>query len=117
MELFAGLAHQVVGQDGQVFEPFPKRRHRDLHHSQPVVEVFPEVATGHPALQIPMRGRDDPGLGAFRLFATHRIVLVVLQDPQELALELGGGVADLIQEDGAPSGQGDAAPVVGSPRP
>ena len=60
-----------------------------------------------------MRGGDDPSLGALGLLASHRVVFMVLQDPEELALELGGGVPDLVQEDRTLPSQSKPPPVVG----
>ena len=43
---------------------------------------------------------DDPGLRLFGAFTAHRVVLVLLQNPQQFRLKRGCRVADLVQENG-----------------
>ncbi len=103
----------MLRQVRHVVQPFAERRHRDLDHPQAVVEVLAETGVADHLLEVAVRGGDDPRLGALRPLAAHRVVLVVLQHAQQLALKLERRVADLVEEDRAAARQREAAAVVG----
>src|SRR4051794_35921692 len=78
-----------------------QRRDRDLEDAQPVIEIGPERPGRDHLFEVPMRRRDDARLGALRPLGADGIVLSLLENAQELGLELGAGVADLVEKDRA----------------
>jgi len=71
--LFADAAEKRVGEQLDVFQAVPERRHLHLDDLEPEVQVFPEAALGDEVLDGLMRGGDHPRFGRARLLASHRI--------------------------------------------
>ena len=69
-------------QERDVFAPPPQRRHLDMHHVQPVVQVFAKLSADHQLMQIAMRRRDDADIDLHRVLATQRANLILLQNTQ-----------------------------------
>ena len=76
----------------------------DRNHVEPIVEVFAEASGGDLLLQILVGRRDDAHVDLDRVVAADRPDLPVLEHPQQLALQLGPHVADLVEEEGAAGG-------------
>jgi hypothetical protein len=57
-------------------------------------------------------GEDYSRLDALWFVRADRVDLLLLQDAEEATLELGGGVPDLVQEDGAPSRRDESSGTV-----
>ena len=89
------------GDQHGVMVAFPQRRDADHGHREPLVEVLPELARPRRGLEVAagrgdhldvdatLRGRTDPSDG------------LLLDHLQELRLERGGDVPDLVEQDGA----------------
>ena len=100
----AHAVHEMLRQGRDVVESLPQRRDIDLDHPDSIVEVSSKLASLQQRLEISVCGYDHPRLGAPRVVRADGIDLLLLQDAEETALELIGGVADLIEEDGAAAG-------------
>ena len=66
---------------------------------KPVVEVRPEPTYAQVLLQVAVRGGDDPDVDLARLRRAEPLDLAVLEDAQELRLEGGVELADLVEEE------------------
>ncbi len=112
------LLDEVADQRGNVALALAQRRQRHRHHVEPVVEVLAEAPGLHLGGQVAVGGRHQAHVDLQRLGAAHALELAVLQHPQQLDLQRGGDLADLVEEAGcrrrpARSGPrgGPAAPV------
>jgi len=112
----AELVEQVFGEQRQVFEALPKGRHVGPHDREPVVEVAAESSCGDEAREIPIRGGHDPNVREDVCPSAEGADSPVLEHPEQLRLERGRHVADLVEEQGSPVGElEEAGPVpVGS---
>ena len=86
---------------GDLVAALPERRHRDLDHLEPVVQVLAELAAQHHPFEIAIGGGHDADVGVDRLVAPELGELRVLEDVQQLGLERGLHLADLVEEDRA----------------
>ena len=102
------MAHQL----GDVLAAVAQGRQVDGDHVEAIEEVLAEPRLLDLLQQIAVAGGDDPRVDADRLRVAHPLELVLLQDPQQLDLELGGGGIDLVEEDGAGVGRLEAAGAV-----
>ena len=95
----------------------------ELDHVEPVVEVLTELAAGQRDLQVSIGGRNHAGVDLNQPVPPHPGEAQVLQDVQELGLERGRDLGDLIEVDRAvvrvlelpqpaPVGTGEGAPLV-----
>jgi hypothetical protein len=91
----------VFKQQRDVFAPVPQGGQPDLHHLEPVVEVFPHFAQADFLLEISVGGRNQTNvhLGGGR--AADPLEFALFENAQELHLDLGRDVANFIEEDGA----------------
>src|ERR687892_202905 len=90
-----------------------KRRNVDGNDIQAIEEVFPELPFLHHLLERSMRGRDEADVGGERLRSAQPLERPFLQQPQQLDLDRGGELADLIEEKGSPLRQLDSARLAG----
>ena len=104
MQLVTDLAQQMVGEVRNVAPPVPERRDGDLYDPQPKVEILAKRIAPHQLLERPVRRRNDARPCCSRLLRAHGIELTAFQHPQELGLEIGAHVADLVQEHRSRSG-------------
>src|SRR6185369_2834120 len=81
----------------------------DLHDLDAVGQILAETALGDGLLEIAVRGADDAHVGAQGLPAAHALEGALLQEAEELALDVGREVAELVEEDGAALRQLDLA--------
>src|SRR5882724_1744015 len=66
-----------------------------------MIEVLAELAPGHRALQVAVRGGDHPGVDRDRAVAAHTRKAEILEDVQELRLQGQRQLRDLVQVDRA----------------
>jgi len=57
-----------------------QRRHVELHHLEPVVEVLAESTVLHALLQVAVRGRHDPNVDLQRFIAADPLELSLLKE-------------------------------------
>ena len=106
---FADPLDKGLHQQGDVGHPFPQGREIDGNHSDPVIEVFPELPFPDQLLQILVGGGDDPHIDLDRAMVADPLDLLFLQDPQQLGLGGQGQVADFVEKDAAAAGRLEAA--------
>ena len=85
-----------VGQGLDVAQTVSQRRNGKGDHVNAVVEVFPEVLTGHLVLQGSIGGRDDPHIRRDGDISPHAFDDLFLEDAQEEGLEPRGEVRHLV---------------------
>src|SRR6266436_2042923 len=103
------LAQEVVGQHEDIVRPLPQGWEMDAEDGEPVVEIIAETAIHDGLLQIVVGRCDETDVGAERRRATDTFVLALLDDAQELGLDRGRQLADLVEEQRAARGQLEAA--------
>ena len=99
----------MVDQQRQVLAPLAERRERDGHHVDAVVEVLAEATVAHQGLQIAMGRGEEPHVDRDRPARPDALELALLQDPEQLHLQVGGQIADLVEEQAPAVGQLEAA--------
>ncbi len=101
----AGVLGEKVERQGlDVLAPLPQGGEGDGDDVEPVVEVFPEAPGLDLLGKILVGCGHEADVDAFRGGGPHGDELSLLDDPQELCLDRGGDVADLVQEQGAAVG-------------
>ena len=93
-----------LDETGQVVAALAQGRHPQDEAGHAVVEVAPELAGLDLLGEVGVRGRDHARVDAHRRSA-HRLDLLALEGPQQLGLQGGRHVADLVEEEGAPAGE------------
>lgn len=78
--------------------PLPQGGDVDADDVQPVEEIGPEQTALHRLLQIAVGGNDQPEVQLDLLGAGEALNGLLLNQLQELGLDMGGQLADLIQE-------------------
>ena len=86
----------MTGETRDVLQPLSQRRKHDGKDVETVIEVRAEALLGDRALEVTIRGRDQPHVRLQRLRSAHPLELAVLQHAQELRLQLQRKVADLV---------------------
>src|SRR5207244_6750143 len=67
-------------------------------HVQAIIEITSELPVRHHLRQVATRGRHNANVHARSVCASKTLKFLFLEHPQELGLQLGGDVADLVQE-------------------
>src|SRR5574337_1536767 len=73
-------------------------------HIEAVVQFLTEHAGFYELLQIPAGGGDDPDVGLDEVRTTRPPEFLGVQDPQEIELERGADVSNLVEEQSPPCG-------------
>lgn len=89
----------------------------DADDVQPIEEVGPEQTPLHRLLQIAVGGHDQPEVQLDLLGAGEALNGLLLDQLQQLGLDVGGQLADLVQEQRAVVGQLDLADLAGGGGP
>ncbi len=79
------------------------------HDVEAMQQILAEQALAHALLEVLVRRRDDAHVGAQRRMTAHAVVLAVGQHAQQPHLQVGGHVADLVEEQRAAFGLLEAA--------
>ena len=79
------------------------------HHAQSVQQILAEGSLGDRRVEVSMRRRDDPHVDGLVALRPHRPHLRVLEHAQQLGLQLGGHVSDLVEEEGSARRLAEAA--------
>src|SRR5439155_910997 len=96
---------EVLDERRQVFAPLPERRERDREHAQAIVEVAAKLPRLDHAPEVAVGGGDDAEVDPPHAGGAERPHLPVLHDAQELRLERGREVLDLVEEERAAVGE------------
>ena len=113
----AEAGQELVGHGDDVLLPLPQGGDVDADDVQPVEEIGPEQTALHRLLQIAVGGNDQPEVQLDLLGAGEALNGLLLNQLQELGLDMGGQLADLIQEQRAVVGQLDLADLAGGGGP
>ena len=105
-----------MSQGEYVLRPLPQRR--DVHPDdvEPVKEVGAEEAPAHGVLQVPVGGHQQPEVQFNLPGAGEALDGFFLDQLEELGLDVGRQLADLVQEQRAVVGQLDFADLAGGGR-
>ena len=111
---FPGRARQeVLGQRGDVLAPLAERWHHDPDDVEPIEEVVAEHPLADHLHEIAVGGGQHAHVGGESLRRPQPSELAALQHAQELDLERGRHLADLVQEQGAAMGFFEQAELAG----
>src|SRR5262245_4024299 len=77
---------ELRGQRQDLLPPLPQRRDAKIYDVDAVVEVLTELALGHRALEVAVRGGDDPGVDRDRAVTADPTKGEILEDMQKLRL-------------------------------
>src|SRR6267142_679086 len=94
----AELLEKVVGKQGDVADPLPERRQRNVEHLQPVKQIFPKRPAMDRFAQIAIAGRDDPHVGVLGPRAAEAPKFALLQESEKLRLCPERHIADFVEE-------------------
>ena len=114
--LAADLVHQEAGEVGDVLHALAQGGQVDRHHVEPVVEVLAEAPGLDLGFEVAVGGGDDAHVDLDGAGAADALQLAFLQHAQQLGLEGGGDLADLVEEQGAAVGLLEAALALRRPR-
>ena len=103
------LTEEVAEQRDDVLAAFPERRQPHGDGGQSVVEVAAEPAGVALGAQVAVRRRQQPEGGALPARAADRLVGALLDDAQQRGLQVGGQLADLVEEERAAVGHLEGA--------
>ena len=102
--LAAEGADERLHEGGEVLAPLAQRGHAQRVAGHPVIEVPPEGAVLHPALEVGVGGRHHPDVHRGRRPA-HRLHLLLLEGAEELRLKGRRHLPDLVEEQRPALGQ------------
>src|SRR5579871_82112 len=85
-------------QIGNVLAAFPERREANLERVDAEIQVLAKLVLLNHLAQIPVRGAEDPHVGAERLGLADPADLARLQETQQLYLNAFVELADLVEE-------------------
>ena len=97
--------HELLGQEGDVFAAFAQRGHRDGDHIEAEIEILAELLPGDALFEVAVGGGDHPHVDPDEPIAAHALEFTLLQHAQELGLDMGRHLADLIEQNGTPVSQ------------
>ena len=106
--LGAELAHEVIGEEQDVFAPLAQRRQMNPEHRDTIVQVFAKPAVGDRTLEVAVGGGNETDVGLERRRAADPLVLPFLQHAKELGLHGRRQLADLVEEQRAAGRQLEA---------
>jgi len=98
VQIAIGLPEKMIDQQVDVGTPFPHRRQIDRVPVESIEQVFAKQVSGDHVFQIPVRRGDDPHVRRDDLLSAHALELLFLQHAQQLALQQGRHVADLVEK-------------------
>ncbi len=103
----------MLDEGGDVVPALPQGRDDDGEDLHAEVEVFAEMAVGDHRLQVAVGGGDDADVDPDRFRSPDAVDFLLLQDPQEPHLGLGGKLPDLVQEKRPPAGPLEPSALAG----
>src|ERR1700704_7181724 len=78
-------------------------------HAQSVVEILAELPARHGVGEVPVGGDDEAKVGLERHGAADPLELALLEDTEKFGLDGRRELADLVEKQGAPGGELEAA--------
>ncbi|MNN22499.1 hypothetical protein D3C81_1358580 [compost metagenome] len=104
---------QLLQKQGNIVAALAQGRRLDGEYVEAIVEIFAKTLGADHRLQIPVGRRYDTHIGLDGLAATDPVEQSLLQHPQQLDLHRQRHVTDLVEEQGTPLGQLEAAATGG----
>ena len=101
----AGPGEQALGERLDVLVALAQGRQHDREHGEAVEQVLAEAAGGDLGRQVSVGGGDPAHVGAQGLAAADALEGPLLQHAQQLGLQAGRQLADLVEEEGAALGE------------
>ncbi len=103
----------MVGQRRDVARPLAQRRDAQADHVEAEVQVLAEAAGGDLCRQVAVRGGEDAHVDAHRAAAAEAVDLALLDGAQQLGLQAGVHLADLVEQQRAAVGRLELAEAAG----
>ncbi len=94
----------MPNQQGDIFRPFPQRRHVYRKNIQAIEKVSAEYPLLHHGGQVPVSGGDQPRAGPEGARVSQALKLPLLQHSQKLGLRFQRDFTDFVKENGSPVG-------------
>src|SRR5215469_5294707 len=94
----------MCGQNRDILFALPEGSNLQRENVQPVVKIFAKTARGYLFLQIPVGGCDDSHIHVPGSVLPYTFITLLLQNPQQLALEFQRDFTDLVQEQASTRG-------------
>ncbi len=91
----------MIEQDGYVSRPFPQRRQNDRDHVEPVIKILSEAARPDRLFQVLIGGGNQPEINFLGGPAADALDDMLLQNPQQLALQTQSERANLVEKQGS----------------
>lgn len=95
----------MLGQNGNIIFPLPKRRKIQFHGAQTIEEVRTKLLLADHFFDICVGGSNDADICLDELVAAQAHELFLLDDPKQAHLQVQGHLSDLIEENGSAVGQ------------
>ena len=112
VETSRGPLQELLRERRDRLAPLAQRRYRNDERGQAVEEILPEGAGVDGGAKIAVRGRDNPRARLDARLAAHPPDLALLQRAQQLRLEAGRHLADLVEKQRAGAGHLEEAGLV-----
>ena len=106
-------SQDVLGQGGDILGAVAERQDDNPRDVEAVEQVFAKPTRGDLSGQVPVRGRDDPSVGAECFGTPDALELSLLKDAQDLGLGRERQLADFIEEEGTTGGTLEVARASG----
>ncbi len=100
----AELLEEVLAQQRDVLGTHPERRHLQRDGVDAEVEVLAQLAFAQRHVEIDVRRTDETEVDVHDAVAADRPVLALLQHAEQLGLQVGRHLADLVEQQGAALG-------------
>ena len=107
-----GAFDEMLGQRHDLARPIAQRRHANLDHVEAIIEVLAKALLAHRLFERLVGGGDDAGVDLRGRRAADPLESLVLQKAQQLGLQRGREVADLVEKDRAAVGRLEPARLV-----
>ena len=113
----ARLLEEVLGEERDVLGALAQCGNADRHDGQAIEEIAPEGPALDLGLQVLVGGGDEPHVDVHGAVGADGCHLLLLDRPQQLALQMQGHLPDLVEEQGAAARHLEVpAPVLGGAR-
>jgi hypothetical protein len=98
---FRSSLEQILGQEREVVEPRPQRRHLHAKRREPIVKIRAKSSCADGLLDRPVRRRHHPDRDLARLRRTHRTHLALLESAEQLGLNGSRELAHFVEKEHA----------------
>ena len=110
----AELAQKELGEQDHVLAARPQRRQLERHDIEPVIQVFAEQPLLYRGREVGVGRGDDAHVDGPTDRRAEALHALLIERAQQLALQLGGEVVDLVEEQRAAFGDFEQARFGGS---